>query len=321
MSKELHIESASTLWLESVLASHISSYAKIDRGGNNRIFKLLTDTNEAFVYKEYFIDDRNRMNREYNALEFLGGQNLSCIPHPIAKNIDQNCALYTFVEGDSENADDPKTKDKFDQSVMTTDSFTSFVDIISFRLNKFLKHIKSTEAPNILTEFYNRVSPHKIINSRIANLKRQNTRLFHQQIQSVDKRLSSVDFGPHNMIFGKDQVNFIDFEYFGWDDPVKIVPNLIFHEGSASISKSTKDEILHKYISSTKLQAQVVDRLSVSLSLASLDWLSILLWGLTPEKISARQFSDPNLNVVEYQENQIAKIMKRLETLDNPQLL
>lgn len=225
------------------------------------------------------------------------------------------------MEGDSENADDPKTKDKFDQSVMTTDSFTSFVDIISFRLNKFLKHIKSTEAPNILTEFYNRVSPHKIINSRIANLKRQNTRLFHQQIQSVDKRLSSVDFGPHNMIFGKDQVNFIDFEYFGWDDPVKIVPNLIFHEGSASISKSTKDEILHKYISSTKLQAQVVDRLSVSLSLASLDWLSILLWGLTPEKISARQFSDPNLNVVEYQENQIAKIMKRLETLDNPQLL
>jgi hypothetical protein len=45
--------------------------------------------------------------------------------------------------------------------------------------------------------------------------------------------LSPSDFGLHNALRGKDgQLRFIDFEYFGWDDPVKLVSDTAIHPGS-----------------------------------------------------------------------------------------
>lgn len=342
MSKEVKIELSSNIWIENITSSNISFVIKIENGGNNKIYKLITDSNDTFLYKKYFTDDRNRMEREYGALQFLNKQGLTCLPNPIAKNIDENCALYTFIEGEDKNANLLNSKDvsqivefinvlqsfelskinyKFEQSIMSTNSFSLFANNIIFRINKFLEYAKSAETSNIVTKFYKKTSPHKIIMNELTRIQSQNSKLFSRCILPTDMKLSPVDFGPHNMIFNEQYVNFIDFEYFGWDDPVKIIPNLIFHEGSNGMAENTKKEILDKYVSSSKLKNTVIDRLSVSLSLASLDWLSILLWGLTPEKISARLFSNPKLDVSKYQEEQISKIINRLETFDNPQLL
>ena len=40
----------------------------------------------------------------------------------------------------------------------------------------------------------------------------------------AQRALSPSDFGLHNALRGQDgQLRFVDFEYFGWDDPVKLV--------------------------------------------------------------------------------------------------
>ena len=45
--------------------------------------------------------------------------------------------------------------------------------------------------------------------------------------------LSPSDFGLHNALRGPDgQLRFVDFEYFGWDDPVKLVSDTAIHPGS-----------------------------------------------------------------------------------------
>jgi hypothetical protein len=47
------------------------------------------------------------------------------------------------------------------------------------------------------------------------------------------RALSPSDFGLHNALRGQDgQLRFVDFEYFGWDDPVKLVSDTAIHPGS-----------------------------------------------------------------------------------------
>ncbi|MFP6749711.1 MAG: hypothetical protein VCD66_19215 [Alphaproteobacteria bacterium] len=44
--------------------------------------------------------------------------------------------------------------------------------------------------------------------------------------------LSPSDFGFHNAIRRSDgRLEFIEFEYFGWDDPVKLVADFLLHPG------------------------------------------------------------------------------------------
>ena len=46
------------------------------------------------------------------------------------------------------------------------------------------------------------------------------------------RSLSPSDFGFHNALLEADgRLTFVDFEYFGWDDPVKIVADVMLHPG------------------------------------------------------------------------------------------
>ena len=48
----------------------------------------------------------------------------------------------------------------------------------------------------------------------------------------TQRALSPSDFGLHNAMRGEDgRLRFIDFEYFGWDDPVKLVSDTALHPG------------------------------------------------------------------------------------------
>jgi thiamine kinase-like enzyme len=59
------------------------------------------------------------------------------------------------------------------------------------------------------------------------------------------KILSPSDFGMHNAIFDcTGHFTFIDFEYFGWDDPAKLVADFLHHAGQDVISTSERLEIL-----------------------------------------------------------------------------
>ncbi|MFX9699951.1 hypothetical protein ABTP10_19680, partial [Acinetobacter baumannii] len=44
--------------------------------------------------------------------------------------------------------------------------------------------------------------------------------------------LSPSDFGFHNAVQRPEgQIVFVDFEYFGWDDPVKLTCDFMLHPG------------------------------------------------------------------------------------------
>src|SRR5262249_50040475 len=55
---------------------------------------------------------------------------------------------------------------------------------------------------------------------------------FDSPIAPGQRRLCPSDFGFHNALLRPDGVAiFLDFEYFGWDDPVKVVSDFVLHPG------------------------------------------------------------------------------------------
>ena len=54
---------------------------------------------------------------------------------------------------------------------------------------------------------------------------------FETDLNDDYQLLSPSDFGFHNTLLTKDGLKFIDFEYFGWDDPVKLTCDFLLHPG------------------------------------------------------------------------------------------
>jgi hypothetical protein len=56
---------------------------------------------------------------------------------------------------------------------------------------------------------------------------------FTADLAPAHRTLSPSDFGFHNALKRPDgEIVFLDFEYFGWDDPVKMISDVLWHPGS-----------------------------------------------------------------------------------------
>ncbi len=56
---------------------------------------------------------------------------------------------------------------------------------------------------------------------------------FADPLPQEKQRLVPADFGFHNCLRGADgRLKFLDFEYFGWDDPVKLTADMLHHPGT-----------------------------------------------------------------------------------------
>ena len=58
---------------------------------------------------------------------------------------------------------------------------------------------------------------------------------FAAELPQEWRSLVPSDFGFHNSLRRADgTLAFVDFEYFGWDDPVKLTADILLHPGQAA---------------------------------------------------------------------------------------
>jgi hypothetical protein len=92
------------------------------------------------------------------------------------------------------------------------------------------------------------------------------------------------DFGFHNALRGSDgRLTFIDFEYFGWDDPAKLIADLLLHPGARlddAARACLRSGAFAIYGSSSGFAA----RLDALLPLIGLRWALILLNEFHPDR-------------------------------------
>ena len=74
-----------------------------------------------------------------------------------------------------------------------------------------------------------------VVAKKVADAKRRYRRArldFERQLALCERLLSPSDFGFHNARRRRDgALQFFDFEYFGWDDPAKLIADFLLHPG------------------------------------------------------------------------------------------
>ena len=121
--------------------------------------------------------------------------------------------------------------------------------------------------------------------------------------------LSPSDFGFHNCIKKKqDSLYFLDFEYFGWDDPVKLTSDFLWHPAMNLSSNNKRDWILamKNLFSEDNYFEQ---RLKMAMPIFGLRWSLIMLNEFFPKILSKRK-SASNINYMDvdsFQQIQLEK--------------
>jgi hypothetical protein len=222
-------------------------------GGNNRIYRINTG-DYAYAIKFYprqAADPRDRLGQEFAALELMAAHGINYVPQPIAKDTDAACAMYQWIDGTS-----PAPVGNADIDAMTTfakrlvdlcqdpaatkiapASASCFAGIDSVtQFAERLARLRSATDNTVLHAFLNdTLVPAFTALSGRARERYADAGLDFERPLSVDAQtLSPSDFSFHNAIRRVDgTLAFIDFEYFGWDDPVKMIADVIWHPGSA----------------------------------------------------------------------------------------
>jgi len=102
----------------------------------------------------------------------------------------------------------------------------------------------------------------------------------------ASQTLIASDFGAHNALRGADgKLTFLDFEYFGWDDPLTSIGNFVLHPG---MELTAAQQSLYQNALLAHFGASHERRLAALLPLYGLRWCAIILSDLLPDRVAHR---------------------------------
>jgi hypothetical protein len=221
-------------------------------GSNNRVFRLEMAKGPPLALKLYPSDGRDRLGQEYDALSFLSRHGIISAPRPVAKDADAFCALYQWFDGEAavlrpqgDDADQladflidlQKLRDAEGAQNLRNASASIFSPEAAIaqyeqRLDRLGR--ASDDHPDLRAFMEGSLVPSTDV--AIRQLRRCYAELGWDpaaDLAPAHRALSPSDFGLHNALRAEDGcLRFIDFEYFGWDDPVKLMSDTAIHPGS-----------------------------------------------------------------------------------------
>jgi hypothetical protein len=258
--------------LEYILLSRLVNVETMDwvgGGGNSRIYRL----SAHHAGKSYF--QPQRLAVEFPAMQFMWQAGIRCIPQPIAA--DEHVAVYEFIEGTKPVPDERD----IDAAVA------------------FLNQLRglSGNLPNAAEACFS-------VKEIIANLESRFARLAGTEViaeflplldrvrqtpdsPATERVLSPSDFGFHNALRRPDgSLVFLDFEYFGWDDPAKLVCDFLLHP-AMNLSDELKRRFYRGYVTNKTL----AQRVEIVYPLFGLKWITIMLNEFLPADRQRRRFA------------------------------
>lgn len=276
------------------------SIKKIESRANSQVYKILLNKKKYLLKIYPNKDDRKRLYVEYNALNFLRINNFKNIPTPVEKNNFFNVGLYEYLEGKSitrpsknniksallfiENLRDLYKKNQKDFNHKASEAcfnYTSLIFQIEGKL-KSLNELKFQKKINLfilnkLTPLWNKLKKDSFLNWPQNNL--------NNNLNKNNLTFSPSDFGFHNSLIKNNKVQFIDFEYFGYDDPVKIISDFLWHP-SMNISLSNKNYWQINMFKMFKSDINIIQRFKSAHPLYGFRWILIMLRHISLENIN-----------------------------------
>jgi hypothetical protein len=300
-----------------LLRAGVASTEAIGGGRNSRVYRVVTtgqpDTTgqQDFVVKCYFprADNRNCLAREFAALDFLRSNGIRNVPAAVVADEAAGCAVYEFIEGVKVSGGELAEAD--------LDAAAAFL----CRLKEMARRPAAAAMPAAADACFSVAQTLRYLHGRLGRLQANAasgpeetefrdflSREFLPAMEDItaracrdgepeaelapaDRTLSPSDFGFHNALLrgGREWV-FLDFEYFGWDDPTKTVSDFLLHPGM-ELSEACKMRFVDGLRESFAADPGFAGRLRRVYPLYGLIWCLILLNEFLPEHLRRRQFA------------------------------
>ena len=332
--------------VHSLIKAEAVSVERVGGGLNSKSYRVGDAAGNQFLTKFYFAHERDRRDRlgtEFSSLQFLRRNGLTCVPRPLAMSRTHTCAVYEYIEGDEVDPEKVTPTDveafinffqdlnqlksaalncNFQPASEACFSVDALMRNVTLRLNRLLE-VKDPELFKFLEGDFK-----PFLQTLIDWTKKkseENGMSLTQEIQFEQKILSPSDIGFHNVLRWRNgQMVFIDFEYFGWDDPAKTICDFLLHPHQAmQISAPLKKQFVDGMFSLFNGDRTLTQRTRIVYAFYGLKWCAIFLNEFIPHDLERRGFAqgnNPSVRDVQNRQLQKSKDMLGMlkENYQNP---
>jgi len=309
---------------ETLTNSRINHIKPVIGGRNSRIFRVDNGV-DSFALKFFRSDannTRDRFEAETSALKLFADNGLGCTPRIVAQDRENNCILMEWVEGNKIVEFGLEDVDALSNFVKTVHEITKqqkgkrirFATEACLNGNEIVMQIKrrlerlepASKSHQGLQEFLQTdfIPAFKKITYWSEKEYNKNGMNFHQDTLPEQLTLSPVDIGFHNCLRTNDKLYFLDFEFFGWDDPVKLVADTLQHPGS-TLGKENNEYLAFRLRTIFEIDQQFSIRLKCLYLLFGLKWCMIMLNPFLPG------YQSNHSNDLKIKKEQIHKVEKK----------
>jgi len=301
-------------WL-SLSPSYPVEAKKVNRDGNNQIFEIVDSNNHKYLLKSYFSsrdDKRNRAKTEFSALKLLNSEGFEQVPQCYYFDDENQFAYYQFIESDLSREWDnlslavsqfviqlnhlyqKKGLSDYPLAADSRQNFKDYFNKIEQRQDAILAGCDNSEDLQSIESFIiEKFLPFKEqilarTRNKLALLGKDISASFSEQTLT----LNPSDLGVHNMLHSLGNSFFIDFEYFGLDDPAKMLADL-FHHAQKGLTINEKWFVFEQYIEKCGSE-ELIERFDLVVDLIGLEWVLIVLNIAAPGVLARRTFANAN---------------------------
>src|SRR5712692_9211834 len=297
---------------ERLTGRHVDSVVPVVAGGNSRICRVRCG-GQDFALKCYpprNQDPRDCAGTEFKALQFLERYCPGGAPRAYAVDAERGYLLLEWIEGSPVGEIGPCEVDAalaflrtiFDASAQpeardippASEACLSGEEVVRQLLDREAKLRSVADDEQALVEFLDReFAP---VRERIVEQARAGYAEagldFTRALIPMSRSLVPSDFGFHNAIRRTDGVLiFVDHEYFGWDDPVKVTADFLLHPARPLPNDMARRFWRGVWGHREKKDKSFLIRLELLYPLFGARWCLILLNEFLPERWAGRVFT------------------------------
>lgn len=276
-----------------LLGGEAFSMLQLPGGRNSAVYRVETQAGDACVAKCY--RDATRMTTEVAALRYMAAAGVAMTPGVIAVGEAPPMVLMSEVVGEA-----PVTVDAadIDQAVAflagvnrvsparatwtlrAVEAGISFQDVSDAVEQRAARLLEVSSESGVFADM------RAFVRDELLGLLARTSLDAATGLDPLPREawvLSPSDFGFHNAVRHADgRLTFLDFEYFGWDDPAKLVADFVWHPAMA-LSEDLRRRFVAGVAAALDGGACLAKRLPVAYALFGLKWCTILLNEFLPE--------------------------------------
>ena len=318
--------------------TEILDMAVMQGGGNNRLYRIIT-SRSSYALKFYLRqagDPRDRLGAEVTALTLLDGVDA---PRLIAVDRKNCCTLQEWVSGvavgsvtradvDAALALVGRLLQISQKPAMPTLPLAADASLsgaaLSRQVQARLLRLRTVqgEYPYLSHFLGEEFSPFwEQTTAAIQSYYQRAPMDFASELPAAHRLLSPSDFGFHNALrTANNRLVFLDYEYFGWDDPAKLAGDFFLHPGM-QISFAERIPFVRGMAQLIPNDTTFLWRIKTLLPLFGLCWCLIILNEFLPDGWQRRAFAAGRENRETALARQLQKAQQLLGTLRDGSLV